>query len=76
MENICDVCGGEIYQRSDDSEATVRNRLQVYRQQTEPLISYYRKPGVLAEIDGVGNPDEIYGRIREILFRASEQLDG
>ncbi len=75
VENICDLCGGEVYQRSDDSEATVRNRLEVYRRQTEPLLGYYRNMGVLAEIDGVGHPDEIYERIRETLFRAREQLD-
>ncbi len=67
QEGVCDQCGGEIFQRSDDSEETVRNRLEVYRTQTEPLIDYYRSRGVLTEIDGVGHPDEIYQRIRGIL---------
>jgi adenylate kinase len=71
-ETKCDECGGELYQRSDDTEDTVRNRLQVYKDQTEPLIDFYRGKGVLAEIDGVGDPDEIYGRIREQLDRVSE----
>lgn len=49
---VCDACGGELYQRSDDTPETVRNRLQVYFQQTLPLIDYYRRSGVLTEIDG------------------------
>ena len=76
QEGVCDECGGGIYQRSDDSEETVRNRLAVYRAQTEPLIGYYRDGGVLAEIDGVGHPDEVYGRIRESLDRAQHQVGG
>lgn len=51
-EGICDKCGGELYQRSDDSENTVRSRLEVYEQQTEPLIAYYRVEGILKPIDG------------------------
>lgn len=72
-EGVCDTCGGEIYQRSDDTEDTVRNRLDVYRQQTEPLIGYYRSQGVLTEIDGVGHPDEIYGRIEKELTRVRDR---
>lgn len=49
---VCDKCGGELYQRSDDSEDTARNRLNVYNKQTEPLIAYYRKKGLLDNIDG------------------------
>lgn len=71
--DVCDACGGELYQRSDDTEATVRNRLDVYRRQTEPLIGYYRAQGVLAEIDGVGAPDEIYGRIQTELNRVRDR---
>lgn len=48
---ICDVCGGELYQRADDSEATILNRLDVYAKQTESLISYYEKKGVLVRVD-------------------------
>ncbi len=51
-ENVCDVCGGELYQRSDDKEETVRNRLQVYETQTAPLIAYYREKGLLHDING------------------------
>lgn len=48
----CDQCGGELYQRSDDSEETVANRLKVYAQQTEPLLTYYQKQGLVLNING------------------------
>jgi adenylate kinase len=48
---LCDLCGGELYQRADDSEATILNRLEVYAKQTESLISYYEKKGVLVRVD-------------------------
>ena len=66
-EGVCDKCGGELYQRDDDSEATVRNRLEVYRNQTEPLIGYYDEAGVVARIDGAQAPDEVYEDIRMAL---------
>ena len=50
-EGICDLCGGELYQRADDSESTILNRLEVYTKQTESLISYYEKKGVLVRVD-------------------------
>lgn len=49
---VCDVDGGELYQRDDDKEETVKNRIQVYFKQTMPLIDYYRAAGVLVEVDG------------------------
>lgn len=52
QEGICDVCGGELYQRDDDRPETVKNRLQVYHKQTEPLIAYYREAGLLQVVDG------------------------
>ncbi len=52
VDGVCDVDGGELYQRDDDKEATVRNRLFVYYKQTSPLIGYYFAKGVLAEVDG------------------------
>jgi len=63
----CDKCGGELFQRDDDQEATIRSRLAVYDQQTAPLIEYYRKAGLLRPIDGIGGMDEIYGRIAAVL---------
>ena len=49
----CDACGGELFQRDDDQEATIRKRLTVYGEQTAPLIDYYRAAGLLAELDGM-----------------------
>ena len=66
-ENICDLCGGELYQRDDDREETVRNRLKVYKDQTEPLTNYYREMGVLSSIDGGRKIEEISQLIEEIL---------
>ena len=72
-EGICDKCGGELYQRDDDSEGTVRNRLEVYGMQTEPLIEYYDAQGLVARIDGTGNtPEGVYAQVREALGPAGE----
>lgn len=67
VEGVCDKCGGELYQRDDDSEETVRNRLEVYRRQTEPLIDYYDRAGVVARIDGAREPEEVYEDIQAVL---------
>jgi adenylate kinase len=50
---LCDVCGGELYQRDDDREETIRKRLTVYDQQTSPLTRYYQSAGLLIELDGM-----------------------
>jgi adenylate kinase len=71
QEGVCDKCGGELYQRDDDTEATVRNRLEVYRNQTEPLIEYYDRAGVVARIDGSQLPEATYGDIRAALGPAN-----
>jgi adenylate kinase len=60
---VCDKCGGELYQRADDAEATVRERLKVYREATQPLLDHYGRLGLLARIDGVGRPEEVEKRI-------------
>jgi len=67
VKGICDRCGGELYQRDDDNEATVKNRLKVYFAETMPLIDYYRKNGKLIEVNGEGNAAEINQRIIDIL---------
>lgn len=59
----CRQCGGEIYQRDDDMEATIQNRLQVYHQQTSPLVEWYARRGLLRKIDGQGPVEEIKTRI-------------
>ncbi len=67
QDGVCDKCGGELYQRDDDNEETVKSRLKVYKEQTEPLIAYYEKQGKLRRIDGVGSIDEIFNRIVAVL---------
>jgi adenylate kinase len=64
---ICDRCGGELFQRDDDKEQTIANRLQVYERQTAPLISYYRERGLLREVDGVGEISQIRARVVKAL---------
>jgi len=61
-EGICDVCGGELYQRDDDNPRTVRARLKTYHTQTAPIISYYRDTGLLVDIDGEGELPEVSQR--------------
>jgi adenylate kinase len=61
---VCDRCGGSLYQRDDDTEATVRNRLQVYARQTAPLLDFYRQRGLLETVVGEGAIDVIRGAIR------------
>jgi len=66
-EGACDKCSGELYQRDDDNETTVKSRLDVYANQTEPLIGYYKKQSKLRSINGVGDMEEIFGRITAVL---------
>ena len=62
-KGACNRCGGELFQRDDDREETIMNRLKVYDNQTAPLVSYYRERGLLREIDGVGGVEEIGKRV-------------
>lgn len=64
---VCDRCGGELFQRDDDREETIANRLAVYEAQTSPLVDYYRRRGSLREIDGVGGVSEIRARVMTAL---------
>jgi adenylate kinase len=66
---ICDDCGGELFQRDDDREETIRHRLVVYQQQTQPLISFYADEGILLGIDATGPVDEITERALSALRR-------
>lgn len=66
-EGKCDYCGGELYQRDDDKEETVRDRYNVYRQQTEPLIEYYSKQGLVKNVDGTKDIDEVTQDVMNIL---------
>ena len=67
-EGVCDKCGAALYQRDDDKEETVKNRLEVYRKNTFPLIDYYEKRGKLVTIPGVGDISEIYAQVKKSLL--------
>lgn len=67
----CDKCDGELYQRQDDAEDTVRNRLRVYREQTSPLISYYQNTGKLHSIDGTESIEAVTAKLRALLSGSS-----
>lgn len=64
-EAVCDECGGDLIQRDDDTEDTVRDRLRVYEENTAPVVQHYRDEGVLVEVDGEGTPDEVFEAIHE-----------
>ncbi|NLM37434.1 MAG: adenylate kinase [Firmicutes bacterium] len=70
---VCDLCQGQLIQREDDAEATVRNRLAVYAQQTAPLIEYYRIAGLLLTVDGAQPIDDVYRVIVAGLRKRVEQ---
>ncbi|WP_328358833.1 adenylate kinase [Streptomyces sp. NBC_00457] len=72
-DGVCDVCGGELYQRDDDSEETVRKRLEVYHTQTEPIIDYYKTQGLVVTINAMGPVDEVTGRALEALKREGDE---
>ena len=64
---VCDKCGGELVQRSDDKEETVKNRLKVYAEQTQPLLSYYEKAGKLKSLDGNRDPQVVFKDVQGLL---------
>ncbi|MDT0448894.1 adenylate kinase [Streptomyces hesseae] len=66
-EGVCDTCGGELYQREDDSEDTVRKRLEVYHSETEPIIDYYKAQGLVVTISALGKVAEVTQRAMEAL---------
>jgi len=63
----CDTCGGEVNHRDDDTEEAVERRLQLYEQETVPIIDYYRKRGLLTVVDGVGEGDEVFERLVKVV---------
>jgi len=69
---VCDRCGGELYQREDDSEATVRHRLGVYARQTAPLLDWYRGRGMLVSVPGEGPIADVRRRVDEATQRARQ----
>ena len=67
VQAVCDRCGGELYQREDDREETITTRLNVYDNQTAPLVNYYKERGMLRKVDGVGTIEEIHHRVIQAL---------
>ena len=66
-EGFCDKCSGHLYQREDDKPEAVKQRLKVYREQTAPLIDYYRKKKVLVDVDGSGTPEKVFGMVKKAI---------
>ncbi|MBU5615476.1 adenylate kinase [Geomonas azotofigens] len=67
VAGVCDACGGELFQREDDKEETILNRLAVYEAQTSPLISYYQTAGLLRSVNGLGSVEGIQAEIVAVL---------
>ena len=67
VEGICDICGEALILRDDDKPETVKNRLSIYHEQTQPLIDFYNKKGILAEVDGMKDMDDVFNAIVNIL---------
>jgi adenylate kinase len=68
-DNVCDLCGAEVFQRADDNEEAVKTRLNVYKKQTQPLIDYYAKQGILVTLDGTRDIDEVFEDIKAVLVK-------
>jgi len=75
-QDLCNSCNGELYQRDDDAEDTVRMRLEVFAATMRPVLEYYERSGLLAQIDGIGRPEEIQQRIVNALGRADAAAKG
>ena len=75
VEGICDDCGGELYQRADDSPDTVQDRLAVYHEQTAPVVDYYKSHGILARVDGMQSPDSVFQSLIQGLPEGWKRVD-
>lgn len=71
LDGICDLDGAKLFQREDDQEETVKNRIKVYQDQTEPLIDYYKDSGILVNINGLQHMDDVFTDIKKILDGAN-----
>jgi adenylate kinase len=67
VEGICDNCGSQLIQRADDTEATAKNRLEVYDNNTAPLLEYYKKQNILKTVDGDQPLDKVFDDIKAVL---------
>lgn len=75
QDGLCDKCGGPLYQREDDREETVRSRLKVYRQQTEPLLKFYKEKGLLVNVNGERRIEQVFNDILRSIGAERSQLD-
>ena len=66
VEGVCDKCGGELYQRDDDKQESIMHRMDVYREQTEPLINFYKNKGKITDLDASIETDVLLGKFKEI----------
>jgi len=67
VEGICDKCGGKLVSRSDETEEIIKNRLKIYKEQTEPLVNFYKEKGLLKDVDVIGPPNVMVPKILEVL---------
>jgi len=74
LEGVCDSCGGELYQRPDDSQEVVQQRLAVYKEETKPLIEYYQNEGALVTIEGERPQDEVFDQLVSAVEEADRRL--
>jgi len=65
--DICNKCGSELYQRKDDEPKAIKERLKVYKKETEPLIGYYKEKGILIDVDGSGTPEDVFETILKVV---------
>lgn len=72
VDGVCDLCGAPVVHRADDTEEAVSERLAAYHRQTQPLEEYYAARGLLRNVDGVGDPDEVTERVRAALGSGAE----
>jgi adenylate kinase len=73
VPGVCDVCGGPVIQRDDDTEEAVRRRLEIYESVTAPLVDWYKERGLLATVDAAGEPDEVTRRVVEVVEAALQR---
>ena len=72
IDGVCDQCGSELLHRDDDRVDVVKSRLRVYEEKTSPLVDFYRKKGVLKEVDGTRTTDEVFGELAKLVETAGE----
>ena len=65
VEDICDLCGGELFQRPDDNPETIKNRWKVFIEENQKILDFYEKQGKLVKIDARGNKDDVFQRIKK-----------